>query len=155
MHCTTVNQTRELLSANAHFQFQKLVHFCFCLRRTAMRLHQYYIAAITFVGYCKCSIVQICNEWCITRCRNNFCLSLTIGWSYFNANIFLLCLNWFWVALVLNIAQLQCIILIHVLCHTCSTTCSFRCNRCMIVLCATCNLQIHTLTRFWMHDCIV
>ena len=47
MRCTTVNQTRELLSANMHFQLQKLVQFCFCLCRTAMRLCQCCIAATT------------------------------------------------------------------------------------------------------------
>ena len=155
MCCATVNQTCELLSANVHFQLQKLVQFCFCLCRTAMRLRQCCMAATMFVGYCKCSVNQICMERCTTRCRNNFCLNLTVGRYYFNTYIFLLCLNWFWVALGLGIARLQCIILIHVLCHTCSTACNCRCNRCKIMLCATCNLWIHALTRLWIHNCIV
>ena len=121
-----------------------------------MRLHQYFMAATTFVGYCKCSVVQICNERCTTRCRNNFHLSLAVVRAYFNMNIVLLCSNWYWVALVLGIAWLQWAILIHVLCHTCSTTaCSCRCYRCTIVLHVTCNMRIHIPTQFWMHNCIV
>ena len=95
MRCATVNQIRELLSANAYFQLQKLVQFCFCLRRTAMRLYQCCMAATTFIGYCKCSVVQICNEKCSTRYRNNFCLILAVGRADFYTNIVLLCLNWF------------------------------------------------------------
>ena len=76
MHCATVNQTHELLSANLHFQLQKLMQFCFCLCRTAMRLCHCCMAATMFVGYCKCSIVHIYNEWCTKRCRNNFHLIL-------------------------------------------------------------------------------
>ena len=57
---------------------------------------------------------------------------------------------------MLGIAQLQCAILICVLCHTCSTAaCSCRCNRCTIMLRATCNMRICVLTWFWMHDCTV
>ena len=141
MCCTTFNQTHELLSANAYFQLQKLVQFCFCLCRTAMRLCQCFMAATTFVSYCKCSIVQICIKQCTTRCRRNFRLSLAIVRAYFNTNIVLLCLNWFLVALVLSVAQLQCAILICVLFCTCSAAaCSCRCNRCTIVLRATCNM---------------
>ena len=88
-------QTRELLSTNAHFQLQKLVQFCFCLNRTAMHLRQCCMAATTFVGYCKCSVVQICNEQCTTRCRNNFHLSLAVSRANFKTNIVLLCSNWF------------------------------------------------------------
>ena len=47
---------------------------------------------------------------------------------------------------MLVITQLQCIVLIHVLCYTCSTACSCRCNRCSIMLRATCNLQIHAFS---------
>ena len=119
-----------------------------------MHLHQCCMAAKTFVGYCECSVVHICNEQCTTRCRNNFHISLTIIRVYFNMNIFLLYLNWFWVALVLVVARLQCIVLVHVLCHTCRAACSCRCNRCLIVPRATCNLRIHALTQFWMHNCI-
>ena len=155
MCCTTVNQTRELLSTNMHFQLQKLVQFFFCLCRTEMHLCQCYMAATTFLGYCKCSVVQICNEQCTTRCRNNFCLSLAVGRAYFSTSIVLLYLNWFWVALVLGVAWLQYIVLIHVLCHTCSAACNCRCNRCMIMLYATWNLRICALIRFWMHYCTV
>ena len=90
MCCTTVNQTHELLSANTHFQLQKLMQFCFCLRRTAMRLRHCCMAARTFISYCKCSVVHICNERCTTRCRNNLHLSLVVIGVYFNMNIILL-----------------------------------------------------------------
>ena len=95
MCCATVNQTHELLSANAHFQLQKLMQFCFCLRRTAMHLRHCCMAARMFIGYCKCSVVHICIEWCTARCKNNFHLRLAIFMVYFNMNIYLLYLNWF------------------------------------------------------------
>ena len=152
MRCTTVNQTREFLSTNVHFQLQKLVQFCFCLRRTAMHLCQCCMVATTFVGYCKCSIVQICNERCTLRCRNNFHLNLAIVRLFFNTNVIFIVFK-----LVLSCfgAQFQCVILIHVLFHTCTAAYSCRCNRCPIVLCARCNMQICILTQFLMHNCIV
>ena len=132
------------------------MQFCFCLRRTEMHLRHCCMAAKMFFHFCKCSVVHICNERCTTRCRNNFRLSLAIVRAYFNTNIVLLYLNWFWVALVLGIAQLQYAILVCVLCHICSAAaCSCKYNRCMIVLHATCNMQIRVLTWFWIHDCSV
>ena len=95
MHCITVNQASEVLSANMHFQLHKLMQFCCCLCRTAMHLCHCCMAAIKFVGYYKCNVVHICNERCTTRYRINFHLILAFVRTYFNINIFLLCLNWF------------------------------------------------------------
>ena len=115
-----------------HFQFQKLMQFCFCLHRTAMRLRHCCMAARMFVSICKCSVVHICNEQCITRCQNHFHQSLTVTRVYFNIIIFFIVFELVFSCFGACCAWLQCIILIHVLyytysCTTCTATCAWSC----------------------------
>ena len=114
MRCATVNQTRELLSANAHFQLQKFMQFCFCLHRTAIHLLYCCMATRMFASYCKCSVAYICNERCTTRCGNNFHLSLAVIRVYSNTNIFY-CV-WIGFELLCCLSSLNCNVLYEYMC---------------------------------------